>query len=72
MDYPQALKQYALANYEQGGHWVFETRDHADYVELFERHHTGRITEAQAYKKATTALRREWELTNELQSECRW
>jgi hypothetical protein len=72
MDYPQALKQYALANYEQGGHWVFETWDHADYVELFERHHTGRTTEAQAYKKAMTALRREWELTNELQSECRW
>ena len=27
----QALKAYALANYEAGGHWVYETYDTADY-----------------------------------------
>jgi hypothetical protein len=72
MDYPQALKQFALENYDKGGHWIFETWDHADYVEMFERHRTERNTEAQAYKKAMTAMRQEWRRINDYQSECGW
>ena len=33
-DEVQALQQYARDNYEEGGHWVYETYDTEDYEKL--------------------------------------
>ena len=33
--YPE-LEQYALDNYKQGGHWVYETHGNEDYQEVLE------------------------------------
>jgi hypothetical protein len=57
------LKQYALDNYEKGGHWVYETYSNDDYVEALEKHNND-LTEALAH------IRYDWELTVEMQRNC--
>ena len=58
-----ALEQYAIDNYEEGGHWVAETYSYKDYVEVLE-HNNFNVDEA---KKE---LKQYWEFTNERQREC--
>ena len=60
-----ALEQYALDNYEAGGHWVVECFDKEDYLEI--------IAEAGCdLVEAKTLLRTHWEIMCERESECRW
>lgn len=58
-----ALEQYAIAHYEEGGHWVAETYSYKDYIEVLE-HNDFNVDEA---KKE---LKEYWEWTNERQREC--
>ena len=50
------LRQYALDNYEAGGHWVYETHEDADLQEYLDEAN-GDIA------KAKTLVRHLWELT---------
>ncbi len=59
------LEQFALAHYEQGGHWIVETWGSVDY-ECLLRENSNDVELAQA------ALKREWELTNEQERNCAW
>jgi hypothetical protein len=57
------LEQFALDNYEEGGHWVYETYDRNDYiVTLFKA--DGDVEAAKRH------LRQYWELMNEQQKNC--
>lgn len=61
----EALKQFALDNYEDGGHWVYETHEDCHYQEF--------LDEAIGDLKKAKALAREyWEFMNERQRECAW
>jgi len=51
----EALKAYALAHYDNGGEWVFETQDRADYQSVLDNV-GGDIN------KAKQSLRKHWEL----------
>lgn len=52
----EELKAYALANYENGGHWIYETHD--------AKHYETRLAEYNGDVEATkNALREYWELT---------
>lgn len=63
IDAVKQLEAYALAHYEQGGHWVYETHDVADYVEYLER--------AQGDVAAAKQLVREyWELICDRERDC--
>lgn len=58
------LQQYALDNYDLGGHWAYETHDKKDYIKILQR--TNSLDEAKADLKA-------WcELTNEQEMNCAW
>jgi hypothetical protein len=59
------LKLYALSQYEQGGHWVSETYNTDNYMDVLQKAN-GNLDEAK------TLLRRDWELCNEQQAETRW
>jgi galactokinase len=59
------LERYALENYQEGGHWVYETHGKADYLEALEE--AGFDLE-----KTKANLKDYWELMNEQQAECRW
>ena len=48
------LESYAHANYEHGGHWVFECFDVADYMEVLERN-------GGSVPKSKTEIKRYWE-----------
>ena len=61
----QQLEQFAMANYEAGGHWVVECWDAADYNQILEEN--GGDVEL-----AKEALQRDWELTNEQERNCAW
>ena len=65
MDKIATLEQYALGNYEAGGHWVYECFDKADYAEYLEEAH-GDVLAAKA------ALKKYWELVNDMERECAW
>lgn len=65
IDAINALEQYALTNYEAGGHWVYECFDVADYMEYLEEAHGDAV-------KAKAKLKDYWELTNAMQRECAW
>ena len=60
----EILKQYALDNYEAGGHWVFETYSDDEYAEVLARH--------PSIKAAKKALKEAWEFCTEQQQECGW
>jgi len=60
----QSLKQYALDNYEAGGHWVFETYSDAEYAEV--------LRGSQSIEAAKEAIKRDWELCEERKQECSW
>lgn len=59
----KALKEFALANYEQGGHWIYETYDDADYEAA--------LAEAEGdLERAKEALKDTWTLFQELEEDC--
>lgn len=59
----QALKDYALANYEAGGHWVYETYDNADYLAI--------VHEAEGnVERAKELVKEAWEFICEREQEC--
>lgn len=60
----ETLKQYALDNYDLGGHWIFETFSNSDYAQV--------LAESQSLEAAKKAIREDWELTQEREQECRW
>lgn len=47
------LEAYALANYEAGGHWVFETYSDSDYRRILDE-------AGGSIAKAKAALKEEW------------
>lgn len=54
------LRQFALANYDAGGHWVVETYDPDDYARVLMRV-GAHDTLGQLVESAKNYLRREWE-----------
>ena len=59
----KALKDYAVANYNDGGHWVYETYDTADYEAI--------LAEAENnVERAKELLKEAWEFTCEREQEC--
>jgi len=54
-DVVQELQAYALANYNAGGHWIYETSSDADYLAVYEKAN-GNV------KKAKALLKAEWKL----------
>lgn len=61
----KALETYALENYNEGGHWVYETYDTADYQEFLDEAN-GDIEVAKAN------LKHYWELMTERERDCAW
>jgi hypothetical protein len=59
------LESYAQDNYEQGGHWVYESFDESDYMAVLESSKWD-MTEAKARIKGR------WELLLERERECAW
>ena len=59
------LEQYALDNYEEGGHWVYECFSADDYRDILDKAN-GDI------KRAKTLIKKSWELTKEQAAETRW
>jgi hypothetical protein len=59
------LELYAQDNYEQGGHWVYESFDESDYMEVLESC-KWEIAEAKA------RIKKRWELLLERERECAW
>lgn len=59
----EILKQFALDNYEQGGHWVFETHEDCDYQEFLDE-------AAGDMAKAKKLVRENWEFQEEMKSNC--
>jgi hypothetical protein len=57
------LQDFARANYEHGGHWIYECFDTADYHELLE-YCNNNMDDAKA------ALQERWESIAERQREC--
>ncbi len=60
----QQLKQYAIDNYNVGGHWAYETYDKDDYIEILQRSNT--------FDQAKAALRAWCERVCEQESNCAW
>lgn len=59
----QALQAYALAHYDEGGHWIYETYTDEEYnCVLVEAN--GNLANAKA------ALREEWTLLNDYEQDC--
>ena len=59
------LQDYAAANYEEGGHWVYECYDVADYQEALDEV-GGDVVRAKANLKAY------WELVCDRERDCQW
>lgn len=59
----KALEQFALDNYEEGGHWVVETHVAEDYQEFLDKA-GGNVA------KAKKLVRKYWELMNSRQADC--
>ena len=64
-DDQKALEQYALDNYEEGGHWVYETHGNRDYQDLLDE-------VGGDLNKAKEQMRAYWKRMNERQRECAW
>ena len=60
----QTLKQYALDNYEAGGHWVFETYSDDEYAQV--------LAKCPTLEEAKAAIKETWEFCVEQQQECGW
>lgn len=60
-----ALKQFALAHYDEGGHWIYECTADADYVRVLEEF-DGDV------ERAKQMLKEDWEFKNERERECAW
>ena len=59
------LEAYASANYDKGGHWVFETFGRDDYQ--------GVLDEAGGDLEAAKAILKDhWELMVEQEANCAW
>ena len=57
------LEAHALANYEAGGHWVYETYDDVDYEAI--------VAEAEGnLERAKELLQEAWEFLVEREQEC--
>lgn len=52
-DVVKELKAFALASYEDGGDWIYETHDYKDYLAVFERNGFN-------LNKSKAALKRKW------------
>ena len=63
--YENELYQYAVANYEDGGHWIAETYSVADYSELLAEC-GGNVN------KAKQKLKTRWKLICEQERNCAW
>lgn len=61
----QELKKFALAHYEEGGHWVYECYENEELEGTLMRA-GGDVELAKEY------LRTYWEMVNEQQAETRW
>lgn len=61
----QQLQQFAMDNYEAGGHWVAECWDAADYNDVLEL--CGGDVEL-----AKARIQEDWESTNAQERECAW
>ena len=61
----QQLEQFALANYEAGGHWIVECWDAADYNDVLD----GCFGDVELAKEMIEAW---WKLTNEKERNCAW
>ena len=61
----QQLQQFAMDNYEAGGHWVVECWDAADYNDVLEL--CGGDVEL-----AKARIQEDWEVTNAQERECAW
>jgi hypothetical protein len=61
----QQLTQFAIDNYEAGGHWVAECWNAADYDEVLEK--VGGDVEL-----AKESLKQHWKLINEQEQNCAW
>lgn len=59
----KALEQFAMDNYEEGGHWVVETHVAEDYQEYLDEA-GGNVA------KAKKLVRSYWELMNSRQADC--
>lgn len=57
------LAAYALANYEAGGHWVYECYDSGDYQDVLDQV-GGKVAAAKA------ELKKRWLLTAAQEREC--
>lgn len=60
----KALKEYVLAHYEDGGHWVYETHGTGDY-ELV-------LSSCGSVEAAKADLKAYWESMNAREQECRY
>jgi len=59
------LENFALENYEAGGHWVYETHEAIDYQAW--------LDEANGDVEAAKGLIHQyWDLMNERQADCAW
>jgi hypothetical protein len=65
MEKVSALEQYALDNYEAGGHWVYECFSKDDYTEYLNEAN-GDLTIAKA------ELKKYWELAKSMEREFAW
>lgn len=59
----KVLEQFALDNYEEGGHWVYETHEACHYQEYLDE-------AAGDIEKAKQLVREYWELVTEMESNC--
>lgn len=59
------LYQYCVDHYEEGGHWIAETWDSADYQEVLDEC-AGNIAKAKA------VIRSRWELICAQERNCAW
>lgn len=59
------LQEFAIKNYEAGGHWVVECFSQSDYTEYIQKA-GGNV------QKACKLIKEYWELINEQELNCAW
>ena len=61
----RALEQFCLDHYDEGGHWLYETHEAADWIE--------KLTECGGDLEAAKAdCRAHWKLLNGRDLDCGW
>lgn len=63
-DAAKVLEQYALDNYEAGGHWVVECWLEEDYLQA--------LTEGGSIEGAKKVIKAYWELVVDQERNCSW